>query len=174
MTRRFDTADYRSRYVGRNHGSHRSDGPLWPVPPSQVQRTGDTITPDRDGHGRPHRGLDIFAEAGTVVLAALDGLVARVVDGRFSQSESTRRAGLFVDVRGSDGRVYRYLHLGESMVRKHQSLRRGERIGVIAAPFTSGLSAQPHLHFEIRETDFHNGTYGPEVDPLRLLPALRA
>ncbi len=56
----------------------------------------------RAGSGRPHKGVDLFAEAGSPVLSAAYGRVLRVVDGRTAdpkKQEGLARAGLFVDVR---------------------------------------------------------------------------
>ena len=167
---RFDRADFRSRYRPRP----AVQGLVWPVAPGLISRVGDSITADRDGHGRRHDGLDIFAPALASVVSASRGHVLRVVDGRFHRTEGLRRAGLFVDVLADDGAVFRYLHLGSAEVVQHQPIEQGNPIGVIAPPFTSGLARQPHLHFEIRASDFRAGHYGPALDPRRLLPPLRA
>lgn len=145
----------------------------WPIAQSSIKRVGQSVLDNRNQAGNPHYGLDIFANSGTPVLAAYSGTVIRVVDGRQSTKESSQRAGLWVDIRGDDGLIYRYLHLGSHTVVSGQRIRQGESIGAIAMPKTSGLGEEPHLHFEIRKTDFTElrGSYGQAIDPLIALPA---
>lgn len=147
----------------------------WPIARAQIQRVGDTVMDDR-GNGQPHKGIDILAAAGTEVLAAQAGTVLRVIDGRQGKTESLRRAGLFIDVRGTDDLIYRFLHLGATRVQKGALVDQGTVLGVVAQPFTSGLKRAPHLHFEIRQGDYQRTRedYGPPMDPRRLLPALRS
>lgn len=148
----------------------------WPIARAQLHRVGQSVLADRNGQGRPHKGIDLFADGGTPVLAAQQGHVLRVVDGRNGKRASQQRAGLFIDVLGMDMLVYRYLHLGEARVRAGQTVNQGSVLGTVAAAHTSGLRETPHLHFEIRQknVDRNREDYGPPVDPLRLLPPLRA
>lgn len=148
----------------------------WPVVRAALKRVGESVLADRNGQGRPHKGIDLFADAGTEVRAASGGVVLRVVDGRSSSRESQRRAGLFVDVRAGNALIYRYLHLGESRVKPGASVEPGTVLGTVARAHTSGLAHEPHLHFEIRQGDFdpHRRDYGLPINPLRLLPPLRA
>lgn len=193
---RFDRADYGARYGEPPETERpRADAPpahslpsqasplsqeaprlVWPIARAALQRVGDSVLASRDAHGRPHKGVDLFAPAGTEVRAARGGQVLRVVDGRTSASEAQRRAGLFVDVLGKDTLLYRYLHLDAARVRTGDSVRQGAVLGVVAAPHTSGLADAPHLHFEIRQADYGRARkdYGAPVEPLRLLPPLRA
>ena len=187
---RFDRADFESRYGGRvatsvdmpatvdglaSRGTSATHL-VWPIARAHLRRVGESVLADRNGQGRPHKGIDLFADAGTQVFAAQGGQVVRVVDGRQSQSAAQRRAGLFVDVRGNDALIYRYLHLGSARVEAGASIRPGAGIGTVAAPHTSGLAETPHLHFEVRSGDFDRSKqdYGSPLDPLRLLPSLRA
>jgi conjugal transfer mating pair stabilization protein TraG len=182
---RFDRGDFDARY-GEQEGvreEHPAPAPpirsarlVWPIARAHLQRVGQSVLQDRDGKGRPHKGVDLFAPAGTEVRSACSGRVLRVVDGRVSPSSAQRRAGLFVDVEGERGSVYRYLHLHEARVAAGVALEQGAVIGTVAPPFTSGLAEAPHLHFEIRQGDVDRSRadYGAPLDPLRLLPPLRA
>lgn len=147
---------------------------IWPIVPQQLARVGESVLAKRKGKDQPHKGIDLFADTGTEVLTARGGQVIRVVDGRQSKNENLRRAGLFVDVRGADALVYRYLHLGEARVAEGASIKQGTVLGLVAAAHTSGLADAPHLHFEVRQGDYDRKTkdYGTPVDPLRLLPPL--
>lgn len=148
----------------------------WPIARKQLKRVGESVLTDRNGQGRPHKGIDLFADAGTEVLAASAGEVLRVVDGRRSKHEARRRAGLFIDVRGRNALITRYLHLGESRVQAGALVEPGTVLGTVARPHTSGLASAPHVHFEVRQGDYDpkRGDYGLPIDPLRLLPPRRA
>ena len=154
-------------------------GPVWPIPLSRLRRVGESVLARRAGSGRPHKGVDLFADADTPVLSAVYGRVLRVVDGRTAdrlKDESLWRAGLFVDVRGIDRRIYRYLHLGSHAVTAGQPIRAGDPIGTVSPSGHSGVEhSEPHVHFEIRAGDFDRDrrVYGEPIDPLVVLPPRR-
>lgn len=151
-----------------------SEIPIWPIEGLRQSDIGDTVMKDR--RGRPHNGIDLHAPEGTAVIASRSGRVLRIVDGRKSTRPKLRRAGLFVDIAGLDGLIYRYLHLGtyndENL--KTSDISQRSLIGTIAAPRTSGLGKRPQLHFEIRTADYSSetGDYGPAINPLRVLPKI--
>ena len=139
---------------------------LWPIARSSLIRVGQTVMADRNGAGRPHYGIDLFALPGSPILSASAGIVVRVRDGRSSTDINKRRAGLWVDVKSSTGLLFRYLHLDTTDLSDNMKTSRGGLIGF--------LGHNTHLHFEIRKSDTNNGRYGDAIDPLRLLPSLRA
>ena len=143
----------------------------WPIAASNLTRVGDSLLAKRRGTNEPHHGIDLYAPAGTQVLSASDGVVLRVVDGSAGRKTSLKRAGLYVDILDDVGRVHRYLHLGSALVGAKQVVRRGNRIGTVAAiGGGSGVNhSRPHLHYEIRLWDYRDGTYGIPEDPLALL-----
>lgn len=151
-------------------------GPVWPIPAGRLRRVGESVMARRAGSGRPHKGVDLFAEAGSPVLSAAYGRVLRVVDGRTAdpkKQEGLARAGLFVDVRALSGWVYRYLHLGSVLVREGEPVRAGQPLGTVSPSGGSGVEhSEPHVHFEIRAADWDRqaGEYGEPVDPLQVLP----
>lgn len=123
----------------------------------------------RDGGTRDHHGWDLDAEKGTLCYAIADGTIEAVGTGndygnyvllRFSRSTSGDMCAL-------DTRFAFYAHLSETRVRRSQSVRAGDVIGLTG---TSGLSAKgqaPHLHFEIRKspTPFPKGGIKEREDP---------
>lgn len=160
----------------RTHDQPVTDGSLiWPIEEKLIKRYGESVLEHRKSTGKPHKGLDIFADARTVVRAVQAGKVLRVIDGRKSEKESSKAAGLWIDIEAIDGIVYRYLHLGDYYVATGQKVSRGAPLGYIAEPNTSGLGDTPHLHFEIRNGDYTKlrDDYGMPIDPLTKLPPLR-
>lgn len=149
-------------------------GLVWPIALTLLRRVGESVTARRRGTNRPHKGIDLFAPTGSPVLAAYPGIVLRTVDGTVDgASDSQRRAGWFIDVRGRDGNIYRYLHLGgPPSVRTGQQVAYGMKIGIVG---TSGIEhSGPHIHFEIRSSDYdyNQKDYGTPIDPLLRLPEL--
>lgn len=145
--------------------------PESPIEGKHLLRIGESVTEHRAGSGRAHKGLDLFAPVGSPVLSAVSGKVLRVIDGSASTRRSGQRAGWFVDILGSDGLIYRYLHLAEKpTVCANQSIRAGAKLGTVG---TSGIQRSgPHVHFEIRRGDYSEAqrNYGEPVDPLTVLP----
>jgi murein DD-endopeptidase MepM/ murein hydrolase activator NlpD len=153
--------------------------PLWPIPIDRVQEIGQSVSTQRPGTGEPHKGLDIFAAAGTEVRAAASGTVVRVVEGSQGTTQKQRRAGLFVDIEDAGKRIYRYLHLGGVAQKGGRRLQAGDKVlagepvGTVAPTGQSGvLHSRPHLHFEVRASDYSRAEqdYGAPLDPLGVLP----
>jgi murein DD-endopeptidase MepM/ murein hydrolase activator NlpD len=87
---------------------------------------------------RPHMGLDIVAPVGEPVVATAAG---RVVGASRSGPY-----GLLVEIDHGHGLTTRYAHLSRMHVKAGQAVKRGDTIGAVG---TSGLSAGPHLHYEV-------------------------
>jgi murein DD-endopeptidase MepM/ murein hydrolase activator NlpD len=109
-----------------------------------------------------HEGQDVFAPAGTPLLAIRDGRVVETGDdgGR----------GNYVAMWNRDARrTLVYLHmLHPSRVRVGERVRAGERVGAVGC---SGSCWGDHLHLEVRRG---RGTTGRALDPLPLLRRLAA
>ncbi len=104
------------------------------------------------GSGVHNDGINIEASAGTIVRAAENGVIA------YSGNE-LRGFGRLLLIRHADGWVTAYAHLGEVLVNRGQTVKRGEAIAKVGR---SGNVSRPQLHFEIRQ-----GTRA--VDPRKLL-----
>ena len=94
---------------------------------------------------RMHHGIDILVPTGTPVYATGDGVIA----------ESGRNSGLgkYVKINHTaTGFTSVYAHLSEisDEVKKGRSVSRGQEIGLSG---NTGLSAAPHLHYEVRGKD---------------------
>ena len=106
----------------------------------------------RDGGGREHHGVDIFAPRGTPVVAAIDGRVSRV--------RTTPRGGKVVWLRDERrGQSLYYAHLDSQLVASGAMVRKGDTLGLVGNS-GNARSTPPHLHFGI----YRRGR-GP-VDPL--------
>jgi len=89
--------------------------------------------------GHFHSGIDLAAPAGTPVQAALGGAV-HVIEDRTGY-------GLHVVIDAGDGVVTLYAHLASALVADGDQVSTG---GVIGTVGSTGNSAGPHLHFEVR------------------------
>lgn len=88
--------------------------------------------------GRFHQGIDIAADIGTPISAALGGIVT-YVGPRWDY-------GLAVEITHSNGMVTRYAHCSKMFVSVGQVVRAGQKI---AAMGVTGRVTGPHLHFEV-------------------------
>lgn len=106
----------------------------------------------RDGKSG-HDGIDVLADEGTAVRAAAAGKVIFAGQG-------PEEYGLTVIVWHSGRWTTTYSYLSRITVKEGDSVRAGERIGLIGE---TGLAEEPQLHFEIRRNKL------PQ-DPARYLP----
>jgi murein DD-endopeptidase MepM/ murein hydrolase activator NlpD len=106
----------------------------WPVRGSICSRYG-TI-----GKGRANDGINIKAAQGTAVKAADRGTVAYA-------GNELKGFGNLILVRHDDGWITAYAHNEKLLVKKGQSVARGEKIATVG---TTGGVNTPQLHFEIR------------------------
>jgi murein DD-endopeptidase MepM/ murein hydrolase activator NlpD len=103
-------------------------------------------------NGKANDGINLAVPEGTPVKAAEDGVVA------YSGNE-LKGYGNLVLVRHSNGYVTAYAHASELLVKRGDTIKRGQ---VIAKSGQSGEVGSPQLHFEIRKGS-------APVDPLQFL-----
>ena len=103
-------------------------------------------------NGKSNDGINLAVPEGTPVKAAEDGVVA------YSGNE-LKGYGNLVLVRHSNGYVTAYAHASELLVKRGDTIKRGE---IIAKSGRSGEVGSPQLHFEIRKGS-------SPVDPLQFL-----
>ena len=111
-----------------------------------------------DRGGREHEGQDVFAPAGTPLVAVRDGVV-------LPPEGSDGGRGHYVGIYSPDAdETYVYLHLLEpASVEPGEEVAVGERIGKLGC---SGSCFGDHLHFEVRRG---KGYQGEHRDPMPLL-----
>jgi len=103
-------------------------------------------------NGKANDGINLAVPEGTPVKAAEDGVVA------YSGNE-LKGYGNLVLVRHTNGYVTAYAHASELLVKRGDTIKRGQ---IIAKSGQSGEVGSPQLHFEIRKGS-------SPVDPLQFL-----
>lgn len=98
-----------------------------------------------------HRAIDIGVPTGTPVLSAGNGIV-------ISTGYNSAR-GYFVIIKHADNLFTLYQHLSKILVSRGQTVSTGK---TIAKSGSTGVGTGPHLHFEVRKSQY----YGSEVNPL--------
>lgn len=88
-----------------------------------------------------HGGIDIGADEGTPIYAAVDGTV--------TVASSEGEYGKHIDIKSNDV-LTRYAHCSKLLVKKGQKVKKGDKIALVGS---TGNSTGPHLHFEIRRDD---------------------
>ena len=101
---------------------------------------------------RPHHGIDWAAPIGTPILAAGNGII--------EEAKHKGEFGNYVRIQHANGYQSSYAHLSRyaSRIQEGARVRQGEVIGYVG---NTGLSAGPHLHFEIHASQ-------RPVDPLSI------
>ncbi len=119
---------------------------LWPVRGKVITRYGP-----KDG-GLHNDGINISAPRGATVRAAENGVVAYA-------GNELRGYGKLLLIRHAGGWVTAYAHNDSLLVRRGDTVRRGQAIGEVGS---TGNVAKPQTHFEIRRGD-------RVLDPLKYL-----
>lgn len=103
------------------------------------------------GQMKPHNGVDFPGPSGTAIAAADAG---EVVESHYKGGN-----GNYVLIRHRGGLATTYSHMARLSVKAGDCVERGQTVGYIGS---TGLSAGPHLHFEVLIA-------GDFVDPAPLL-----
>lgn len=90
------------------------------------------------GRVAPHNGTDWATPTGTPIVSTGDGVVVMTRDHPY--------AGKYVVIEHGSRYKTRYLHLSKILVRKGQTVSRGQRIGLSGA---TGRVTGPHIHYEL-------------------------
>ena len=94
-----------------------------------------------------HQGIDIGANEGTAIYAAMEGTV--------TVSSEEGEYGKHLDIENGDV-LTRYAHCSKWLVKEGEKVKQGQKIAEVGS---TGNSTGPHLHFEIRRD---NRTINPE------------
>jgi len=107
---------------------------------------------------KAHRGVDYAAPTGTPVVAAGKGRVIKSTYDRFN--------GHHVFIQHGDRYVTKYLHFSKRKVKKGDTVKQGQVIGLLGA---TGLASGPHLHYEFLVDGVHQNPRTvklPKADPI--------
>ncbi len=118
-------------------------------------RRGDGFFAAKRNGGRVHRGVDLYAEIGTQILAARSGIII----------VATKENGMgnYIIIKHSGNLMTLYGHLSEINVTKYSFVQQGQIIGRVGKTGNANYpDVQPHLHFEVRKN-------GIPQDPLEYL-----
>jgi len=123
---------------------------IWPTRGRFVSGFGGRPSPFT-GLPSVHHGVDIAAAQGTPVVAPAAGTVDAV----------GRKGGMGnrIEIEHRDGLRTLYGHLSEMLVRRGQTVQRGQVIGYVG---NTGLSSGPHLHYEVH-------LHGVPINPIRYI-----
>ena len=90
-----------------------------------------------------HNGVDIGAESGTPIVAALNG--------RVEEAEYDDSYGYYVILNHGDDFTTVYAHCSELLVTAGDTVTKGQTIALVGS---TGVSTGPHLHFEVRRGEY--------------------
>lgn len=111
---------------------------IWPAKGWTTSGFGYRISPFTN-QKEFHEGLDISARIGTEIIAPADGVVY--------ETGKTYGFGNLLIISHGYGIKTIYGHLSKTLVKKGQSIKRGDKIALIG---NSGRTTGPHLHYEIQ------------------------
>ena len=111
---------------------------IWPAQGWATSGFGNRISPFTN-RKEFHEGLDISARTGTEVISPADGVV--------SETGKTYGFGNLLIISHGYGIKTIYGHLSKALVKKGQSVKRGDKIALVG---NTGRTTGPHLHYEIQ------------------------
>lgn len=131
---------------------------ILPFDAAKVRLTSPYGSRTLNGKTDIHAGYDLVGVGSQTVVAAMGGtvVVSRIVTDK---SNRTWEWGNYIGIRGDDGRQYYYCHLAARAVSKGDTVKVGDRLGVMGS---TGYAFGAHLHIEIREADGKT-TVSPEA-----------
>jgi len=142
----------------------RAAGPVFPVAGQSLQTA--RVTTEHGARGsntgyagvpESHRGTDFHAGRGSQALATVPGTISIAHQWTGTKSDPY---GNYIDVKGDDGKTYRYAHLQDLGVKAGDRVGGGQTIGTVDS---TGNSTGDHLHFEVIEPN------GQTSDPKQFL-----
>lgn len=113
----------------------------FPVEGKSKRAIGSFFGDARDGGKRDHEGVDIFASAGTPVLAVADGIISNV-------STTSLGGNVVWQEDAARGVSYYYAHLKTQHVTRGDRVKAGDIVGTVGNT-GNARSTPSHLHFGV-------------------------
>jgi murein DD-endopeptidase MepM/ murein hydrolase activator NlpD len=110
---------------------------IWPTKGWMSSRFGYRTSPFT-GEREFHKGIDVSTRINAPIIAPADGIVSSIT--------WENGYGRMLTIKHGHGLVTRYGHLEKALVKKGQSVKRGETIALVG---NTGRSTGPHLHYEV-------------------------
>lgn len=106
-----------------------------------------------------HNGIDIAADLGSPIKAAMDGTVVEVIS-------NDPKLGVVVVIDHGGGIKTLYANLqSDNLVKKGDLIKKGQIIGAVGKTAPYEIEDPPHLHFEVLKD-------GKNIDPQQYLPKI--
>ncbi|OGM13031.1 hypothetical protein A3A76_01925 [Candidatus Woesebacteria bacterium RIFCSPLOWO2_01_FULL_39_23] len=135
---------------------------LFPLPNGSFKPNWDTPP----SHSGPFKqAIDLLTPLGTPVLAPLDGVVVKVVDGNDKYGETEEFANFlnYITIQHANGEFSQPAHLAKdsALVKVGDRVTTGQQIAITG---NSGWMTEPHLHFIVfKATNSDSGFTGLKI-----------
>jgi murein DD-endopeptidase MepM/ murein hydrolase activator NlpD len=137
--------------------------PVFPLAGQSLANT--QVTTEFGAHGsnagyagvpETHRGTDLSAKRGAQVLSPSGGTVTTAHNWDGTKNDPY---GNWIEVKGDDGKSYRFAHLQSLNVQQGAKVGGGQTIGTVDS---TGNSTGDHLHFEVLDQAHGNAPVNPK------------
>jgi murein DD-endopeptidase MepM/ murein hydrolase activator NlpD len=137
-------------YLHKQKSLLASTPSIWPTKGWISSEFGYRLSPFTDER-EFHKGMDICNRRGSPIIAPANGVVSSI--------ETDAGYGKMLVINHGYGLVSRYAHLDKVLVKKGQSVERGQEIALVG---NTGRTTGPHLHYEVHLN-------GVPVNPFRYI-----
>lgn len=121
-----------------------ASGWLFPVAGEADWGRGSWMPDTKTHRGRTHAAIDVYAAAGTPIVAPVGGRIKSVRSGNIG--------GNTVQIEGDDGTTYYFAHMRDTaVVQQGQRINAGQHLGFVGNSGTAS-STSPHLHMSMRRS----------------------
>lgn len=124
----------------------------WLHPIAGASKYSNSFMPNTVNHrGRTHPAIDVYADAGTPIVAPASGKVVGVGYGE--------KGGHWVRVQDNKGLTYYFAHMAEPpKVKRGEVVGAGQHLGFVGNS-GSARTTSPHLHFSIKKGNAYVNPY---------------
>ena len=152
---------YQSKWVIGNVNARHNDSYVYRLPyrNNQSYRVGQSHNGSFSHQGNWQYSIDFMMPEGTPIVAAREGIVARVEEGNSEggPSDEFKNKANYIYIEHQDGTFGEYAHLKKNgvLVNVGTKVQKGQVIGISG---NTGFSSGPHLHFSVSKV-VNKGSY---------------